>query len=320
MNNPEIIFFERKYPSANMVLIKDQLPTLIDTGFGSDAEETEQLIIEAGVSPEELHLIVNTHYHSDHVGGNHQLQNKYGIKIATHKWDADLINTRDPETCSAEWLDQPVESYQVNRKLSDKDEIHTGSRTFQVLHTPGHSLGHISLYEPEEEILICGDLFHKKDVGWLNIFREGVSSIQRSLESIERVSKLRIIQAYSGHGPAIDDPFLSIDTARTRLEKWLKNPEKVSWHACKRIFAFTLMMYNGLHKEKMGTYLLNCGWFQDFSRYAFQYQPAEFIQVLMNEMIRSGAASWQNGYLIANAPYTAPQTEWMDKNIKPKEW
>ncbi|MDI2589171.1 MBL fold metallo-hydrolase [Psychrobacillus sp. NEAU-3TGS] len=108
-----------------MVLVKDELSILIDTGFGSDVKETERLIREAGVSPEELNLIVNTHYHSDHVG--------------------------DSEACSAEWLDHPVEPYQVDRKLSNNEEIYTGSRTLQVLHTPGHTLGHISLYEPEEK-------------------------------------------------------------------------------------------------------------------------------------------------------------------------
>jgi hydroxyacylglutathione hydrolase len=320
MKKSSITFFERKFPSANMILIKDQLPILIDTGFGSDAQETEQLIKEAGVSPEELHLIVNTHYHSDHVGGNFYLQKNYGVKIAAHKWDAHLINSCDPEACSAEWLEQPVEPYQVDLELSDNNEIHTGSRTFQVLYTPGHTLGHISLYEPEEEVFICGDLFHKHDVGWLNIFREGVSSIQRSLESLERVSKLPIRQAYSGHGPQIDEPLSSIDTARKRLEKWLKSPEKVSWHACKRIFAFTLIMKNGLPKEEIDKYLLNCGWFQDFSHHAFKLHPEEFIQILLNEMIRSGAANWHNNYLIATAPYVAPQSEWMDKNIKPKDW
>lgn len=320
MKKSSIIFFERKFPSANMILIKDQLPILIDTGFGSDAQETEQLIKEAGVSPEELHLIVNTHYHSDHVGGNFHFQKNYGIKIAAHKWDAHLINSSDPEACSAEWLDQPVEPYQVDLKLSDNNEIHTGSRTFQVLYTPGHTLGHISLYEPEEEVFICGDLFHKNDVGWLNIFREGVSSIQRSLESLDRVSTLRIKQAYSGHGPQIDDPLSSIDISRKRLEKWLKSPEKASWHACKRIFAFTLIMKNGLPKEEIDKYLLNCGWFQDFSRYAFRLQPEEFIQVLLDEMIRSGAVNWHKNHLIATAPYVAPKNEWMDKNIKPKDW
>ena len=65
-----------------MVLIKDQLPILIDTGFGSDVKDTERLIKEVGVSPEELHLIVNTHYHSDHVGGNFHLQKNYGVPIS----------------------------------------------------------------------------------------------------------------------------------------------------------------------------------------------------------------------------------------------
>ncbi|WP_440604150.1 MBL fold metallo-hydrolase [Bacillus sp. GB_SG_008] len=59
-----------------MILIKEQLPNLIDTGFGSDAKDTERLIKEVGVLPEELHLIVNTHYHSDHVRGNFYLQKK----------------------------------------------------------------------------------------------------------------------------------------------------------------------------------------------------------------------------------------------------
>lgn len=96
MNKSSIFFFERKFPSANMVLIKDQHPILIDAGFGSDVNDTEQLIKEAGVSPEELHFIVNTHYHSDHVGGNNHFQIKYGVRIAAHKWEADLINACDP--------------------------------------------------------------------------------------------------------------------------------------------------------------------------------------------------------------------------------
>lgn len=320
MKKSSIIFFERKFPSANMILIKDQLPILIDTGFGSDAKNTELLIKEAGVSPEELHLIVNTHYHSDHVGGNFHLQENYGIRIAAHKWEADLINSCDAEACSAEWLDQPVEPYRVGTMLLDNDEIHSEGRTLKVLHTPGHTLGHISLYEPEEEVLICGDLFHKNDIGWLNIFREGVSSIHRSMESLDRLSMLQIQKAYSGHGPEMYNPLAAINEARERFEKWLRMPEKVSWHACKRIFSFTLIMKNGLAKEEIDHYLLKCGWFQDFARYSFQLQPEEFIQILLDEMIRSGAAIWHNNHLIATTPYQAPQKKWIDKNRKPRGW
>jgi hydroxyacylglutathione hydrolase len=53
MPKSPIIFLERKFPSANMILIQDQLPILVDTGFGSDVKDTEQLIKKAGVSPED---------------------------------------------------------------------------------------------------------------------------------------------------------------------------------------------------------------------------------------------------------------------------
>ncbi|MCK2005110.1 hypothetical protein MZM54_27395 [[Brevibacterium] frigoritolerans] len=76
---------------------------------------------------------------------------------------------------------------------------------------------------------------------------------------------------------------------------------------------------NGLTKEELDNYLLKCGWFQDFARYSFQLQPEEFIQILLDEMIRSGAASWHNNHLIASTPYQAPQNKWMNKNIKPKD-
>jgi hypothetical protein len=124
---------------------------------------------------------------------------------------------------------------------------------------------------------------------------------------------LRIQRAYSGHG---EKPIAPIDAVRERFEKWLRMPEKVSWHACKRIFSFTLIIKNGLAKEEIDKYLLQCGWFQDFARCSFHLQPEEFIQILLDEMIRSGAASWHNNHLIAAAPYQAPQKKWMNKNIK----
>src|SRR5205807_1578835 len=112
-------FFERPYPSANMVLIRGPRPVLVDTGFGSDLPATEGLLHAAGVAPADLHLLVNTHYHSDHVGGNHGLQGRYGLPVAAHPWEAGPINRRDPEACGAAWLDQPVEPYTVTQPLAD---------------------------------------------------------------------------------------------------------------------------------------------------------------------------------------------------------
>ncbi len=110
-------FFQRPFPSANMVLIRGERPLLVNTGFGSDLDETERLLRGSGTSPERLALIVNTHYHSDQVGGNYGLQTRYDLPVAAHPWDAAMINRRDPEMCSARWLDQPIEPYQVDQPL-----------------------------------------------------------------------------------------------------------------------------------------------------------------------------------------------------------
>lgn len=320
MRTAEIIFFERTFPSANMVLIKDEKPLLIDTGFGSDIEETKSLIEGAGVNVIDLNLIVNTHYHSDHVGGNHDLQRYFGTEVAAHRWDAHLINRNDRESGSAEYLDQPIEPYRVNRLLQDGDEIHTGEKTFRVIHTPGHTLGHISLYDEVEEVLITGDLFHRDDVGWLNIFREGVSAVNRSIESLQRLKELPIQVAYSGHGPMIEQPNQSIERAIERFKRWAENPESIGWHACKRIYAYTLIIENGMHKDHIENYLLKQAWFNDFSRYIFQRKPEEFTHELLHEMVRSEAAEWQGDILMATAPYDLADPKWMEKKIRPKDW
>ncbi|MFT9846972.1 MBL fold metallo-hydrolase [Aneurinibacillus sp. REN35] len=315
-----IQFFERTFPSANMVLLHGAHPILVDTGFGSDITETEALLSESGVRPIALSLIVNTHYHSDHVGGNHVLQEKYGIPIAAHRWDAEMINNRDYDACGAEWLDQPIEPYTVQHMLSDEDILDTGSVLVHVLHTPGHTLGHIALYAPEEKTLLCGDLFHRSDVGWINRFREGAGAIQRSLLSLERLASLPIERAYSGHGSAIEDPMRSLDAARRRLESWLTTPERIGWHACKRVFAYALMIFDGMHEDEVSDYLLSCAWFHDFSRHIFQAEPRDFVAPLLAEMIRSGAAIQEGRRILAGAAYTPPASNWLTSPARPNAW
>lgn len=315
-----LAFFEREYPSANAVLVRGERPVLVDTGFGSDLPDTEELLREAGVMPEDLHLIVNTHYHSDHVGGNNGLQSRYGIPIAAHRWDADLVNRRDREVCSAEWLDQPIEPYEVNRSLSESDEIDAGGVILQVLHTPGHTLGHISLYAPEERVLILGDAVHGDDVAWINPFREGIGALQRTLETLDRLAELPVSRAYSGHSPAIEDLGAAIDGARQRYAKWLDDPQKAHWHGCKRIFAYALMISGGFTEKEVSPYLLRCPWFDDYARHGFESEPEDFVEPLLEEMLRSGAAGWQDGKLVVLAPHNSPPKDWPSGPARPKDW
>ncbi len=314
------VFFERAYPSANMVLVRGDRPVLVDPCYGADLAETERLLREAGTPPESLALIANTHYHCDHAGGNSGLQRRHGTQIAAHRWEAELVNRRDREACGTEWLDQEIEPYEVNRAVSDGDEIDAAGVTLRVLHTPGHTLGHLSFWAPDAGILILGDAVHGDDVSWINPFREGVGAMQRALETLDRLSRLPVRRAYSGHGPAIDDLAGAISAARRRYERWLAEPESAYWHACKRIFAYALMIHGGMPEEELRPYLLRCPWFHDYARHGFGVEPEDFLEPLLAEMLRSKAAAWRDGCLVALGRHRTPLPNWPSGPTSPKDW
>lgn len=296
-----------------MVLIQGTRPLLIDSGYGSDIDATESLLRSTGTSPEEIALLANTHYHCDHVGGNATLQKRYRLPIAAHAWDAALINRRDAQACSAAWLDQPIELYTVTVPLQDGDRIETGTTSVQVLHTPGHTLGHLAYYLPTESILICGDAVHGDDVGWLNQFREGAGALDRAIASLDRLAALPVRWTCSGHGTAFTDVAAALARARARYVIWQAQPEKLAWHACKRIGTYALMIYGGLEACDVASYFCACGWFQDYAQTYFHLAPADFVAPFVSELLRANAARWQDGRLVAVAPFTIPAPGWLHR-------
>ena len=315
-----LCFFERRFPSANMALVLGERPLLFDSGFGCDIDETVQLLTADGTPPDQLALVVNSHYHSDHVGGNAYLQARYGLPIAAHILDAAAVNRRDREVGAADWLGQPIEPYVVNRALHDGDVLDTGSVVLHVLHMPGHTRGQIALYAPEEQVLLCGDAVHGDDVAWIAPFHEGAAALDRAIESLERLARLPVRWAFSGHGKTITDPAAAFVRALARYETWRNAPEKLAWHACKRILAYALMLTDGLVVQEVAPYLLQCRWFQDYAESVFHSAPDDFAPRPVDEMVRSGAARWQGKRLLPGTDYTPPPAEWPALAVRPRDW
>jgi glyoxylase-like metal-dependent hydrolase (beta-lactamase superfamily II) len=231
-----------------------------------------------------------------------------------------MVNDRDVDACSSLWLDQPVQPYEVDVLLEDGDALDAGGPVLRVIHTPGHTLGHIALYAEDERLLICGDAVHADDVGWINIYREGAGAVRRAMASIERLSSLRPRWAASGHGAAIDDPSAAFAAAHARYERWLDDPERAAWHAGKRIFAFALMLTGGLAVASAEEYLLSCPWFGDISRHAMRLQPPDFVEPFLHEMRRSGAVVQVDGVLRAAAAHDVPPAERLGAPGMPDQW
>ena len=288
-------FFQRDYPSANSVLLEGERPVLVDTGFGSDAD-TLLAWLEAPPS-----LIVNTHWHSDHVGGNHALGCRFGTKVAAAWLEADAINRGDAGAWEAAWLGQTVAPYAVARALRDGDLVETGSSAWLVIATPGHTDGHLSLYHAGERVLVLGDALHQADVGWLSPRRP--AALAQTAATLERLAGLPARVGYSGHGPAVSDVPAALGRARRRVEAWRRDPEAAGWHACKRIFAHALMLEDGLAEAAVAPALLGWPWFGDHARLVFGCEPAALVGPLIGEMLRADAAYWRDGVLLARAAY-----------------
>jgi len=79
------------------------------------------------------------------------------------------VARRDPGCCQAEYLDQPVRPYTVDELLDDGQVIRLGDADWQVVRTPGHPPGHLSLWQPEDRPLVVRDALSDYDVGWVNI-------------------------------------------------------------------------------------------------------------------------------------------------------
>ncbi|WP_025270479.1 MBL fold metallo-hydrolase [Hippea sp. KM1] len=161
---------------------------------GDEPEKIDGVIGEHGLKPR---IILNTHYHFDHVGANAFLKEKYNIDLAIHRNDAKPLE-RAHVDAEIYLLKKQQPSPKPDILLTDGDVISVGSLRLEVLHTPGHTPGSVCFYESSEKWLFSGDTLFFESVGRWD-FPSG--SKDDLLNSIRRLMKLPDdVVVYPGHG------------------------------------------------------------------------------------------------------------------------
>ena len=161
---------------------------------GGDAPLILSAIHKAGVT---VDYIIDTHGHLDHVLAAADVQAATKAKIAIHKLDVPLL-TNDP-TGLADWLGVKLPIFVPDLLLDEGDELRVGDITLRVIHTPGHTPGHITLLTAGAAFV--GDVLFAQGIGRTD-FPGG--SYQQLMESI-RTRLLTLDDdtiVYPGHGPA----------------------------------------------------------------------------------------------------------------------
>jgi hydroxyacylglutathione hydrolase len=290
---------QRPFPDANLLLLRGRRPALIDSGFVGHAEQTAAW---ARAHSGRVALVVNTHWHSDHVGGNAVLQ-AMGAGIAASVPDAQAIARRDPGCCQAEYLDQPVAPYTIDQPLGDGQVLRLGDADWQVVSTPGHTPGHLALWQPQERLLIVGDALSDYDVGWVNIALDGLGAAGTALASLHRLADLRPRVLLPSHGPIPADPGVAFATAIRRAQRLVDDPAGAVWYGARRIFAFALMIRSGIPADEVEPYLHARTWLTDAARLLAR-TPETLAAELVETMLGSGALVLRDHRLHAAAEHT----------------
>jgi len=163
---------------------------------GGDAEKILALAEKLGVK---LVKILLTHGHLDHAGGAADIKDKLGLPIiGPHKEDKF-------------WLDQ-IEEHAANysmaglrcctpdKWLEDGDEIEVGKEKLSVLHTPGHTPGHVVLYNAANKVAFVGDVIFKGSIGRTDFPRGDMDTLLNAIT--EKLWPLgNDVTFVPGHGP-----------------------------------------------------------------------------------------------------------------------
>ncbi|HLW48103.1 MAG TPA: MBL fold metallo-hydrolase [bacterium] len=296
------MFLQARWPSANSYLVTSDPPVLIDTGYCTEVPRLEAALAACGVALQDIGLIVNTHSHSDHIGGNSAVQARSGAPIAMHPYEGRPINQGDWWSAGLRYLNQEASPFRVARYLEEGQELRFGGVCLEVIHVPGHSSGSIAFYERSRETLIVGDVFHADDVGWINAPIEGAIAVHNARQSIERLARLPIQRAYSGHGPAIGDAAASAQAALRRIESFIAEPRRMALHGMKRVFVFALMIGGGIAEREVVQHLRQTLWFPEFCVRYFDGESQEAVAGrLLDELLSAGAIALRDGRLMSTA-------------------
>ncbi len=180
---------------------------LIDTGCDYTREELAEFL-----SGKQVSMIVNTHYHEDHVGGNALLTERFRLRAFAHPETIPLMSKKyDLYPYEREIWGYPTPS------TADPigDTVNNGGVSLRVMETPGHCNGHISLFEENRGILFSGDIW----VGERPKTARTEENLHQIIEDLAKFEALRPKIMFASLGKVVPNPRAVIKRTRAYLEE-----------------------------------------------------------------------------------------------------
>ncbi len=303
MNLPRgVQVFERGWLSSNNILfVGDKSCALVDSGYSSHSEQTVELV-QSTLGTRPLDLLLNTHLHSDHCGGNAALQNVYpGLETLIPPGQAALVSRWDAEALTYLPTGQICPRFKYEGCLLPGTEIQLADVMWQIHGAPGHDPHSVILFEPFSRSLISADALWEKGFGVVFPELEGESAFSEVGGTLDLIEQLAPHWVIPGHGPVFGYRAEVLARSRERLDAFVKNPARHAQHAAKVLLKFKLLEQQQLPYADFLNWAAGTRYFQLIRERFFLATPmTDWVDQLTDELVRSAVAR-KEGATVFNA-------------------
>jgi glyoxylase-like metal-dependent hydrolase (beta-lactamase superfamily II) len=309
MQLPDAIqVIERGWLSSNNILFfEGESATLVDAGYVGHAPQTVALVesaLAARRATATLSRLINTHSHSDHIGGNAALQAAFGCRIVIPAGIERMVAEWDTEAMMLDTAKQRGERFAHDGVIEAGSEFEMGGMTWRALAAPGHDMEALIYHCADKRILISGDALWQDGFGI--IFGEVMGrkdALPATRNTLEMIGRLGVDIVIPGHGAAFDDFDAAMARAMRRLESFEADSMRVARNAVRACFTFNLLDLQRLREDELAAYLKSVPIFHNVNQRMLGFSDDDFASWLLGELLRSHTIELRDGWIV---PTVAP--------------
>lgn len=309
MNHPvfpaTLKVLERGWVSSNnIVFLGRNEAAVVDTGYARHAAQTVDLIGRV-LDGRTLGRVLNTHTHSDHIGGNTALRRAYPhLHIAIPQGDIDVIGNWDEAALHLTTMGQECERFAFDATFAAGDTLLLGDSAWRVVASPGHHMASLMLYCAESRILISADALWENGFGVIFPEIDGDHATQGEAfaaqrATLETIAALDIGMVIPGHGAPFAGVDAALERAFGRLDYFLAHPERHARNGLKVALSFLLMIEGRIEMAGLPQRLAALPLAARINQDHYRLDDAALAQLVVFELEKGGAAHVRGGWLVS---------------------
>ncbi|MBJ2142829.1 MBL fold metallo-hydrolase [Delftia acidovorans] len=307
---PGMTVLERGWLSANNIVFaadadvpvddpQDDGAAVVDTGYVSHAGQTV-LLVEQTLAGQPLARILNTHLHSDHCGGNAALQAHWPLaRTYAAPGQAAFVRDWNPAALSYTPTGQECPQFALTGVLQPGTSVRLSGRDWQIHAAPGHDPHSIILFEPASRTLISADALWENGFGVVFPEIEGLSAFDEVAATLDVIEGLAPLTIVPGHGGVFTGVAAALDTARRRLDGFVRAPERHALYAAKVLLKYRLLDWQRIRTTDLLAWLAATPYFGMLhARYFAAGSAHDWGRTLVDALVHSGAARREEEWIL----------------------